>query len=74
LWCKEENETVIALEILAYTFLYVSYENEMASVNGKVKKVNPSNAELNPICHLLALLGGATIVVVSRLRVNTEFI
>jgi hypothetical protein len=35
-------------------------------------KVNPLNAELNPICHLLALLGGATIVVVSRLRVNKE--
>jgi hypothetical protein len=31
---------------------------------------NPLNAELNPICHLLALLGGATIVDVSRLRVN----
>src|SRR5215467_3195476 len=31
----------------------------------------PLNAELNPTCHLLALLGGATIVVVSRLRVNT---
>src|SRR5215510_14729702 len=30
----------------------------------------PLNAELNPICHLLALQGGATIVVVSRLRVN----
>ena len=29
------------------------------------------NAELNPICHLLALLGGATIVVVSRLRVTS---
>ena len=32
--------------------------------------INPLNAELNPIRHLLALLGGATIVVVSRLRVN----
>jgi len=32
--------------------------------------INPLNAELNPICHLLALLGGATIVVVSRLRVE----
>ena len=32
--------------------------------------LNPLNAELNPICHLLALLGGATIVVVSRLGVN----
>ena len=35
-----------------------------------VLKVNPLNAKLNPICHLLALLGGATIVVVSRLRVK----
>ena len=34
--------------------------------------INPLNAELNPICHLLALLGGATIVVVSRLRVNAN--
>ena len=34
------------------------------------RSFNPLNAELNPICHLLALLGGATIVVVSRLRVN----
>ena len=32
--------------------------------------VYPLNAELNPICHLLALLGGATIIVVSRLRVK----
>ena len=34
--------------------------------------INPLNAELNPICHLLALLGGATIVVVSRLRVKDD--
>jgi hypothetical protein len=32
--------------------------------------INPLNTELNPICHLLALLGGATIVVVSGLRVK----
>ena len=31
---------------------------------------NPLNAELNPICHLIALLGSATIVVVGRLRVK----
>jgi hypothetical protein len=30
-------------------------------------ELNPLKAELNPICHLLTLLGGATIVVVSRL-------
>jgi hypothetical protein len=33
---------------------------------------NPLNAELNPICHLLALLGGATIVVISRIRVKVQ--
>jgi hypothetical protein len=32
--------------------------------------LNSLKAELNPICHLIALLGGATIVVVSRLRVK----
>jgi hypothetical protein len=34
--------------------------------------INSLNAELNPICHLLALLGGATTVVVSRLRVKSN--
>ena len=46
----------------------------MCNFNGKtmvrVLTINPLNAELNPICHLLALLGGATIVVVSRLGLN----
>jgi hypothetical protein len=40
----------------------------------RLLEVNPLNAELNPICHLLPLLGGATIVVVSRLKVNYVFI
>jgi len=31
---------------------------------------NPLNAELNPICHLLALLGAHHIFHISRLRVN----
>jgi hypothetical protein len=31
---------------------------------------NPSNAELNPICHLLALLGAHHILHVSRIRVK----
>ena len=31
---------------------------------------NPLNAELNPICHLLALAGAHHFVHVSRLRVN----
>jgi hypothetical protein len=32
---------------------------------------NPLNAELNPICHFLALLGAHPILHVSRIRVKT---
>ena len=32
--------------------------------------ISPSNAELNPICHLPALLGAHHILHVSRIRVN----
>jgi len=35
-----------------------------------IGKFNPLNAELNPICHLLALLGAHHILHVSRLRVK----
>ena len=31
---------------------------------------NPLNAELNPICHLLALLGAHHILHISRIRVK----
>jgi hypothetical protein len=33
-------------------------------------KSNPLNAELNPICHLLTLLGAHPIFYISRIRVN----
>jgi hypothetical protein len=36
--------------------------------------VNPLNAELNPTCHLLALLGAHHILHVSRIRVKTRII
>jgi len=34
------------------------------------KVFNPLNAELNPICHLLALLGAHLILHVRRIRVK----
>jgi len=37
----------------------------------EVSVFNPSNAKLNPICHLLALLGAHLILQVSRTRVKT---
>jgi len=35
--------------------------------------INPLNAKLNPICHLLALLGVHHFLNVSRIRVNITF-
>jgi len=35
---------------------------------------NRLNAELNPICHLLALLGAHHILHVSRIRVKDEYL
>jgi hypothetical protein len=34
--------------------------------------INPLNAKLNPVCHLLALLGARPILHVSRIRVKAE--
>jgi len=34
------------------------------------KNINPLNAELNPICHLLALLGSQHILHIGRIRVK----
>jgi len=36
--------------------------------------INPLNAKLNPICHVLALLGAHHILHVSRVNVSTGFL
>jgi hypothetical protein len=41
-----------------------------ANKNKRKGYINSSNAELNPICHLLALLGAHHILHVSRIRVK----
>jgi len=35
--------------------------------------INPLNAQLNPICHLLTLLGAHHIFYVSRIKVKFDF-
>jgi len=37
-----------------------------------ISSINPLNAELHPICHLLALLGDRLIFHVSRIRVKEQ--
>jgi len=50
--------------------------NHYKNLRNKIMKccaniyLNPLNAELNPICHLLALLGAHHILHVCRIRVN----
>jgi len=39
---------------------------------GSYDPLNPINAELNPICHILPLLGAHHILHVSSVRVNTD--
>jgi hypothetical protein len=36
-----------------------------------IEGINPLNTKLNPICHMLALLGAHHILHVSRIRVKT---
>jgi len=51
----------------------------MATLGRSKKKIpklffiNPLNPELNPICHMLALLGAHLILHISRIRVNIPF-
>jgi len=50
---------------------YLSVQNLLSSsLLSKNLKINPLNAKLNPICHLLALLGALHIIHVSGVRVK----
>ena len=52
------------------TYVYIS--EDWLFQNFTYKEINPLNAELNPICHLLALLGDHHILHVSRITVNNQ--
>jgi len=43
------------------------------SIARNMHNINPLNTELNPICHLLALLGAHYILHVGRIRVNSKY-
>jgi hypothetical protein len=48
----------------------VNWQSRCTHVPRFTNDINPLNAELNPICHLFALLGAHHIFHVSRIRVN----
>ena len=51
--------------IVVFSYVYVQLSSQSANL-----QVSPLNAELNPIFHLLTLLGVHHILQVSRIRVN----
>jgi len=51
---------------------YYRYYPSICSRDGGGVEFNSLNAELNPICHLLALFGAYHILHVSRIRVKSD--
>ena len=50
---------------------WIDLSQDKGQVAGSCEYVNPLNAELNPICHLLALLGVYHFLHISRIRVKS---
>jgi len=61
------HRCIQVVELVRISYCYVLYVTCFSFV-----LLNLLNAELNPICHLLALLGAHHIFHVSRIRVNCE--
>jgi len=61
------SQKVNKLPIISIDLCYIVTKKNTASLKNPV---NPLNAELNPICHLLVLLGAHPIFHVSRIRVK----
>jgi hypothetical protein len=52
------------------TLVFPLLQKKTSCTHFKEQKFNPLNAELNPICHLLALLGAHHILHVSMMRIK----
>jgi len=50
----------------------IMFPNQNLSIASRYWGLNPLNAKLNSICHLLALLGAYPILHISRIRVNVK--
>ena len=72
-FCSPSDLTYVA-GAYCYTIRDITrtYTAENHFLNTHCQMFNPLNSELNPIRHLLALVGARHIVHVSRIRVNTN--
>ena len=68
IWVPQPPGTLWACPGLYWDCFIMQLNTEYPAVSKD--NFNPLNAELNPICHLLALLGAHHILHVSRIRVN----
>jgi hypothetical protein len=68
------NDSLILIEVegdeVVNTMTYSANHDGVNRIYQGLLYFNPLNAELNPICHLLALLGAHHILHVSRIRVK----
>ena len=73
-WHKCRSDVQLAIQFVKHegikTFICISVIPEIYSIINFYYNFNPLNAELNPICHLLALLG-VHFLHVSRIRVKS---
>jgi hypothetical protein len=68
-----ENFKINTPPVFTFTHIYTFRNVHAGGIARTVSvSVNPLNAELHPICHLLALLGAHHILHVSRIRVTLE--
>ena len=67
---KEDEEEDVSSYWMTLRQRFLIYNKQQCSVKHNIHIINPLNAELNPICHLLALLGAHHILHVSRIGVN----
>jgi hypothetical protein len=72
LFLSTHNKSRVKDEITTDARNYITAVSQPQRSQCFIFMFNPLNAELNPICHLLALLGAYLILRVSRVRVNIE--
>ena len=65
----------MCFDVASGNFLIQTHETTYLSqyINKTQKSINCLNAELNPICHLLALIGAHSILHVRKARVNRKY-
>jgi hypothetical protein len=74
-WFKRQTQNISTLsqkKMFIYIYIYITSEILYSMTLCCLKRINPLNTELHPVCYLLALLGAHHLLHVSRIRVNNN--